>query len=95
MQGGEAGQFEHTGWDVGPQSHGAERWFATAIPQRCDVQAGHLVLHLCGTEEGEKMWEREKSKELEACSLCEWQHNKTYLKLANGQTAWNTNQTFE
>lgn len=52
MQGCEAGQFEHAGWDVGPESHSAERWLTATLPKRCDVQAGHLVLHLCGTEEG-------------------------------------------
>lgn len=52
VQGCEAGQFEHTGWDVGPESHSTERWFAAAIPQRCDVQARHLMLHLCGAKGG-------------------------------------------
>lgn len=59
VQGCEAGQFEHTGWDVSPQSHSAEQWLTTALPQRCDVQAGHLVLHLRGTKGGEGMWETE------------------------------------
>lgn len=52
VQGSEAGQLEHTGRDVGPESHGAERRLGAGVPQGCDVQAGHLVLHLRGAGEG-------------------------------------------
>lgn len=48
VHGGEAGQLEHPGRDVRPQSHGAEWRLAAAFAQGRDVQAGHLVLHLCG-----------------------------------------------
>lgn len=68
VQGCEAGQFEHTGWDVGPESHCAERWLTATFPQRCDVQAGHLMLHLRSTKDSV---EEIKNSEKLPCTLCE------------------------
>ena len=62
VQGCEAGKFEHTGWDVCPETHGAQRWLSASLPQRGDVQAGHLVLHLRGAENRRRGREKNISK---------------------------------
>lgn len=52
VQGCKTGQFKYTGRDVSPEPHSAERWLSTSFSQRCNIQAGHFMFHLCGTKDG-------------------------------------------
>lgn len=50
----EGRELQDAGGDVGPEPDGAERGHPVGVSQGGDVQAGHLVLHLCaaGRKEG-------------------------------------------
>lgn len=50
----EGRELQDAGGDVGPEPDGAERKHPVGVSQGGDVQAGHLVLHLCAAvrEEG-------------------------------------------
>lgn len=43
----EGRELQDAGRDVGPEPDGAERGHPVGVSQGGDVQAGHLVLHLC------------------------------------------------